>query len=84
VLPGRTACLACLYPEVPPAWKREFPVFGAVSGTAACLAAVEAIKILAGVGQPLDGRMILMDLASMNIATHHVRRRPGCPVCGGL
>ncbi len=84
VLPGRTACLACLYPEMPPAWKREFPVFGAVSGTVACLAAVEAIKILAGVGQPLDGRMVLMDLATMNIMTHQVQRRPGCPVCGGL
>ncbi len=84
VLPGRTACLACLYPEVPPAWKREFPVFGAVSGAAACLAAVEAIKILGGVGQPLEGRMILMDLASMNIMARQVQRRPGCPVCGGL
>lgn len=84
VLPGRTACLACLYAEVPPAWKREFPVFGAVSGTAACMAAVEAIKILGGVGQPLDGRMILMDFASMDITARQLRRRPGCDVCGGL
>ena len=28
VLPGQTACLACLYPEEPAGWKREFPVFG--------------------------------------------------------
>ncbi len=84
VLPGRTACLACLYPEVPPAWKREFPVFGAVSGTAACMAAVEAIKILGGVGRPLEGRMILMDLASMNLMTRRVERRRGCHVCGEL
>ncbi len=84
VLPGRTACLACLYPEIPSAWKREFPVFGAVSGTAACLAAVEAIKILGGVGSSLVGRMILMDLASMNIMTRRVRRRRDCDVCGGI
>ncbi len=84
VLPGRTACLECLYPEVPPAWKREFPVFGAVSGTAACMAAVEAIKILGGVGRPLEGRMILMDLASMNLMTRRIERRRGCHVCGQL
>ena len=84
VLPGRTACLECLYPEVPPAWRREFPVFGAVAGMAACMAAVEAIKILGGVGQPLEGRLILMDLASMNLMTRRVERRRGCHVCGGL
>ena len=53
VLPGRSACLRCLYPAPPPEWKREFPVFGAVSGTVGCLAAMEAVKILAGLGEPL-------------------------------
>lgn len=84
VVPGRTACLACLYPEVPPAWKREFPVFGAVSGTAACLAAVETIKLLSGVGQPLEGRLLLLDLATMNVTSHRVARRADCRVCGQL
>ncbi|HUG19858.1 MAG TPA: HesA/MoeB/ThiF family protein, partial [Planctomycetaceae bacterium] len=48
VIPGQTPCVACLCPEPPPVWKREFPVFGAVSGTVGCLAAMEAIKVLAG------------------------------------
>ncbi|MCA9047582.1 MAG: HesA/MoeB/ThiF family protein, partial [Planctomycetaceae bacterium] len=39
IIPGRTPCLPCLYPDNPPDWKREFPVFGAVSGTVASLAA---------------------------------------------
>src|SRR5207237_7740719 len=53
VIPGRTPCLACLYPVEPPDWKREFPVFVAVSGIAGCLRAVEVIKLLAGLGEPL-------------------------------
>jgi molybdopterin-synthase adenylyltransferase len=40
IVPGQTPCLACLYPENPPVWKREFPVFGAVSGVVACLGAM--------------------------------------------
>src|SRR5439155_8847837 len=32
VLPGQTPCLACLYPDEPPAWNRRFPAFGAVAG----------------------------------------------------
>ncbi len=32
ILPHQSPCLACLYPEIPPSWKRQFPVFGAVAG----------------------------------------------------
>src|SRR6187401_1704693 len=39
-IPGRTACLECHVPEVPPTWKRQFPVFGAVSGVVACMRAM--------------------------------------------
>ena len=83
-LPGRSPCLACLYPQEPPAWRRQFPVFGAVAGTAGCLGAVEAIKVLAGpgLGEPLAGRMLVMDLRSMWLRTVRTRRRVGCDVCG--
>lgn len=81
IAPGRTPCLACLYPDDPPAWKREFPVFGAVSGTVGCLAAMEAIKVLAGFGEPLYGRMITCDLRDMTFRHHAIERRPECPVC---
>jgi molybdopterin/thiamine biosynthesis adenylyltransferase len=82
VIPGQTACLGCLYPEQPPAWKREFPVFGAVSGSVACLGAVEAIKLIAGFGQPLMGQMLVADLRTMEFRKIQLRRRPDCPVCG--
>ncbi|MBI2439744.1 MAG: HesA/MoeB/ThiF family protein [Lentisphaerae bacterium] len=82
ILPGRTPCLACLYPERPAAWARRFPVFGAVSGTVGCLGALEAIKVLCGLGEPLAGRLLTMDLRTMRFRLLTVRRRRGCQVCG--
>jgi molybdopterin/thiamine biosynthesis adenylyltransferase len=84
VVPGETPCLACLYPEVPAEWRREFPVFGAVAGTVACVGAMEAIKVLAGLGEPLKGRMLLCDLREMTFRVARLRRREGCAVCGQL
>ncbi len=82
VLPGRTPCLACLYPEEPVGWRREFPVFGATAGAVGCLAAMEAIQVLAGLGEPLYGRMLLCDLRDMTFRKTILKRRPDCPVCG--
>lgn len=84
ILPGRTPCLACLYPEAPPYWKRQFPVFGAVSGVIGCLGAVEAIKVLAGLGEPLAGKLLTCDLRSNVFKTVRVKRDPECAVCGGV
>jgi len=82
VLPRRTACLACLYPEPPPGWNRRFPVFGAVAGTAGALAAAEAIKRLSGAEDGLAGRLLLGDLRDMGFRSVRTSRRAGCPVCG--
>jgi molybdopterin/thiamine biosynthesis adenylyltransferase len=84
VLPGRSACLACRVPEPPPDWSRQFPVFGAVSGTAGCLAAVEAIKLITGIGNPLADRLLVCELREMGFRVFRTKRRPGCPVCGLL
>lgn len=81
IVPGRTPCLRCLYPEDPVYWTREFPVFGAVSGAVGCMAAMEAIKVLAGFGKPLLGRLLTLDLRSMTARTVRVRRDPQCPIC---
>lgn len=81
VRPGQTACLQCLYPAPPSAWKREFPVFGAVAGTVASLGALEVIKLLTGVGKPLDNQMLLGDLASMTFRKIQVNRDPKCATC---
>ena len=83
IIPGETACLACLYPEKPAAWKRRFPVFGAVSGTVACLGAMEAIKLISGFGESLAGRLFTMDLRDMSSFTTEIKRDPSCSCCGG-
>ncbi len=80
--PGITGCLQCLYPEAPDYWQRRFPVFGAVSGMVGCLGAMEVIKIIADLGQPLYGRLLTCDLKSMKFNQVRLRQRPDCPVCG--
>ena len=81
IIPGKTPCLQCLYPEKPPAWKRQFPVFGAVSGTVACMGVMEAIKLISGIGQTLEGRFLTFDLRNMTFKNIKVKRNPNCPVC---
>jgi molybdopterin/thiamine biosynthesis adenylyltransferase len=81
-IPGRTGCLQCLVPETPPDWKRHFPVLGAVSGTAGCLGAVEVIKLLTGLGEPLAGTRLVMDLGTMQFRRLKTVRREDCLVCG--
>jgi molybdopterin/thiamine biosynthesis adenylyltransferase len=83
IVPGRTPCLACLYPEAPPDWRRQFPVFGAVSGMVGCLGAMEAIKVLTGLGQPLLGKLLTADLRTMSFRKLTTKRQPDCPVCAG-
>jgi len=80
--PGLTGCLQCLYPEKPDYWRRRFPVFGAVSGMVGCLGAMEVIKIIAGLGEPLYGRLLTCDLKSMKFNQVRLRPRSDCPVCG--
>ena len=80
--PGKTGCLRCLYPEEPGDWKRRFPVIGAVSGTVGCLGAMEAIKIITGLGEPLFNRLVTCDLRAMTFNSVRLRQRSDCPVCG--
>ncbi|MBV8878395.1 MAG: HesA/MoeB/ThiF family protein [Planctomycetaceae bacterium] len=80
-LPGQGPCLTCLVPGDPPGWRRQFPVFGAVSTMIGSLAAMEAIKVLSGVGEPLVGRLLLADLRDMSFRTMRVQKDPNCLVC---
>jgi len=84
LVPGRSPCLRCLYPEENPLWTRRFPVLGAVSGAAGSLAAMEVIKSIAGFGEPLVGQMLIGDLRSMDFRKLRVRRQPDCPECAEL
>lgn len=82
IIPSETACLQCIYPEVPTSWQREFPVFGAVSATAACIAVMEGIKLLSGMAEPsLKGKMLYYDLRGMAFHKVNTQRNPECPIC---
>jgi molybdopterin/thiamine biosynthesis adenylyltransferase len=81
-IPGKTGCLACYVPDVPPTWKRQFPVFGAVSGAVACLGAMEVIKLITGIGEVLCGEMLSMNLATMQFRKVRLPKRADCRVCG--
>ena len=82
IVPGESPCLRCLYPDQSTTWTRRFPVFGAVSGSLGGLAALEAIKLIAGFGQPLTGRLLTYDLKDFSFRTLRVRRNVDCSTCG--
>lgn len=85
IQPGETPCLHCLYPEPDPNWNGlDFPVLGAVSGTVACLAAIEAIKVVTGFGRPLRNQLLSFDTEYHEYRKFNLRRNLSCPVCGHL
>jgi molybdopterin/thiamine biosynthesis adenylyltransferase len=82
IIPGVTPCLSCLFPEKPDWDQRGFAVIGAVSGTLACLTALEAIKVITGFEQPLLSQLLTMNLTRMEFAKRHSYRDRSCRVCG--
>lgn len=82
VQPGRTACLECLYPDPPP-FEEFFPVVGAISCATGSLAALEAVKILSGTGNPLWGQMLTYDGYLGNVLKVQLNRRESCACCAG-
>lgn len=84
MIPGKTPCLRCIVPDEPRTWTRQFPVFGAVSGSVACMAAMEAIKLIAGFGKPLSGQMLRYDLRDMTFHQLQISRSSACPICAHL
>jgi len=83
IIPGVTPCLACLFPEPPPAWQRRFPVLAPTPALAAAIAAAEGLKLLTGIGETLQGTLLYFDARAMTFRRISLSRRPDCPVCGG-
>jgi adenylyltransferase/sulfurtransferase len=86
-LPGPgTPCYRCLFPQPPPPGSvpscAEAGVFGVLPGIIGSIQAVEAIKLITGVGEPLVGRLLLFDALAMEFTTVRLRWDPQCPVCG--
>jgi sulfur-carrier protein adenylyltransferase/sulfurtransferase len=86
-LPGpETPCYRCLFPEPPPPGTvpscAEGGVFGVLPGIVGSIQAVEAIKLLLGVGESLAGKLLLYDALSAEFTSVKLRWDPDCPVCG--
>src|ERR1700678_4229059 len=79
-------CYRCLIPEPPPAELApscsEAGVLGVLPGIVGSIQAVEAIKMLLGLGDPLVGRLLSYDALEESFRTFNVRRDPACPACG--
>src|SRR6056297_3140687 len=79
-------CYRCLFPEAPPAGTvpdcETTGVLGVLPGTVGCLQATEAVKLLLGRGDPLEGRLVVYDAMDMSFETVEFEKNPDCPVCG--
>jgi adenylyltransferase/sulfurtransferase len=79
-------CYRCLHPEPPPVGLipscAEGGVLGVLPGVIGTIQATEAIKILAGIGETLAGRLLLYDALRMRMRQIVLPRDPACPVCG--
>jgi adenylyltransferase/sulfurtransferase len=79
-------CYRCLYEEPPPPGLvpscAEGGVLGILPGFIGTLQATEVIKLLTGIGQPLIGRLLMVDALEMDFRTVDVPKNPDCPVCG--
>jgi molybdopterin-synthase adenylyltransferase len=80
---GASGCYACLYPEGGEALEdcRQNGVLAPVTGVIGSLMAVEALKLLTGVGAPMLGRLLRYDALSGEMRYTAFRRDPACPVC---
>ena len=79
-------CYRCLFREPPPPGLvpscAEGGVLGILPGLVGTIQATEAIKLILGVGQPLIGRLLLIDTLRMQFRTLKLQRDPTCPACG--
>jgi len=84
-VPGK-GCYRCLFPTPPPPGVvpscAEAGVLGALPGLVGSIQAIETIKLVLGQGEPLVGRLLLIDALSMEFRTVKLRRNPQCPLCG--
>ncbi|ACO34282.1 MULTISPECIES: molybdopterin-synthase adenylyltransferase MoeB [Acidobacterium] len=79
-------CYRCLYPEPPPPGLvpscAEGGVLGILPGLLGVVQATEVIKLILGNGEPLIGRLLLVDALNMKFRELKLRKNPNCPVCG--
>ena len=79
-----TPCYHCLFPEAEDVEEVRCAVMGVfapITGIVGAIQAAEALKLLAGCGETLTGRLLLLDALGMDLRTVRLMRDPSCPVC---
>lgn len=82
IIPGRTPCLQCIFPQLPEV-RHPFPVLGVTPALIASIQVMEAIKLLAGFGKLLIGQMLYINGETMDFSFLKLQKNPQCPICGG-
>ena len=80
ILPGKTACLRCIFPNPPP--KEVFPVVGTTPGLIGMVQATEVLKYIVGSGDLLANRLLLWDGMRACVDEIALEKNPSCSVCG--
>lgn len=85
-IPNEGPCYRCLYPEPPPPELapscQEAGVLGVLPGIIGLLQAIEVIKLVAEIGEPLAGRLLTFDGLKSEFRTLKLRQDPECSICG--
>ena len=82
----KSPCYSCLFPEAGEAEELRCAVMGVfapLTGVIGAMQAMEAIKLVAGAGESLNGRLLIFDAKTAGWRELRVRKDPGCLVCGG-
>ena len=82
VIPGKSACIRCIYHGTPP--KTKFPVLGTTPAIIGAIQATEVIKYLTGIGTLLTNRLLIYDGLNMKFTELTVVRNPNCEHCGDV
>lgn len=80
IIPGKTACLNCIFPQSPP--KAVFPIIGLTPGLIGVIQATEVVKYITGEGKLLENEILLWDGLKSEVEKVKTNKRPDCDVCG--
>ncbi len=82
IIPGKTACLRCIFPAAPP--PTAPPVVGVTPGIIGCIQATEVIKYILGTGSLLENRLLMWDGLNGQIDELPLEKNPRCEDCAGV
>jgi len=82
IIPGKTACLMCVYRGAVPEGKS--PVIGVTPAAIGCIQAMEVIKYIVGIGELLTNRLLIYDGLNLKFSEFLVKKDPNCKHCGHL